>query len=799
MRRRNTKLMLTSIGAVVLFLVSMTFSANAATLSSGYDDSGNYIPSTFIPSGGFESEPEMPLNGTNVGWYQDTNSTSDEWTWNNRNWLFGPRPTFEIYHENGTIMSENSFAEIDEVMRFVVTVPKSIFSGGADMGGVSFNGWYMIADHTISANFNFGFDLLGYDTWYMWSDQWDSSIIDPLYPAPGFADIHPDQCANTSDSENYYIAFAVSFNDATPLGMYETNMQVRDTDGNNIGSYGFSSEWKFQGIAIGMVPDMAWMSSWGGSYSLEKLDLEGNLLYSVSREQDFIMRFNITGEDLEYALLGFRMPYWMNILSNVTDWHDEFVTSYGAWQIDDASGIYIWNASLEVRYKQHVYGEHEVYQWTDIGAQQEMNVTVLREEWNEVSETWDRYLVEELQWFERQFYFIYNESTDSFDTKYGYSYWGYPFDEYVEGAWNEEVRVYEPIPTDYPQFYELNISLSQARMIDHELVVDFVGHFTDQMPKTTNGEYMSFFDQVMGPNDWCYGPATYGENPKQTYSEYEIARRISVEMPVTIASILREDGTEPGNWMFQVDVDENFMVEGFLQGGSDIAEDIDGVEFSLQAWDGYWTEEENGWSELTYDIYYDMSGDYSFTAYNFTEKNNYTYGLYWDWTYTNVTGWHDEYNSATNTWEWVDGTYETWNWEEVEGYHWEWWYFNHETNEWQKDWISQRSPETLVSSDFCTTSGFNSSVTNGDLYVSFMVSLNENVPETNYQWNFRFMNNTWYEDYSGSWGEHEILTWDREWVYSFDYLGERVYMDALDENQLAFSFTNGSLGTDLML
>ncbi len=672
MKRRKMKLVVTALGAIVLFLVSMTFSADAATLSStNMDDAGNYIP-----SGGFEPGPEMPLNGTNVGWNQESNSTSDEWTWNNRNWLFGPRPTFEIYHENGSIMSEDSYAEIDEILRFVVTVPKSIFSGGADMGRVSFYGWYLFADHTVNANFDFGFDMMMDETWYIWSSQWDSTITEFTDPSPGFADIHPDQCANSSDSENYYIAFAVSFNDATHLGMYEINMQVQDTDWNNIGSYGFASEWKFQGIAIGMVPDMAMMWSWGGSYSLEKIDFDGNPLYSVSREQDFIMRFNITGEVIEYALLGFRMPYWMNILTNVTDWHDELVTSYGAWQLDDASGIYIWNASLEVTYKQNVYGQHEVYQWTDIGAQEEMNVTVLREEWNEVSETWDRYIVEELQWFERQFFFIYNESTDSFETTYGYSYWGYPYDEYVEGAWNEEVRVYEPIPGDFPKFFELNTSLCQAQMIDNELVIEFVGHFTDQMPKTTDGQYMSFFDQVMGLDDWCYGPATYGEDPKQTYSEYEIAKRISVEMPVTIASILREDGSEPGDWMFQVDVDENFMVEGFLQGGSDVAEDIDGVEFSLQAWDGYWTEEENGWSELTYEIYYDMSGEYSFTAYNFTEKNNYTYGIYWDWVYSNVTGWHDEYNSATNTWEWVDGTYETWNWEEVEGFHWEWWYFN---------------------------------------------------------------------------------------------------------------------------
>lgn len=798
MRHRKTKLLLASVGAVILFLVSMTVSTNAATLpaSSSMDDAGFYSPSTYTLSQ-FGPDPEMPESGTNVGWYQDTNITSDEWSWNNRNWLFGPRPSYEIYHENGTLLNDNSFAEIDEIINIVVTVPKGIFTAGADISRVSFYGWYMIADNTQSANFDFGFDSYMSEVWYMWSDQWDSSFTGPSYPTPGFADIHPDQCYNTSDSDNYYLAFAISFNENTPLGMYELHMQVQDTDNINIGSYGYQSEWKFSGLAIGMIPDLAFMYSYGGSYTLEKVDLAGNLLYSVSRNQDFVMRYNITG-DIEYALLGFRMPYWMDILTNVTEWHDELVTSYGAWQLDEATGIYVWNASLEVTYMQHVFGQHEVYRWQDIGAQQEMNVTVLREEWNEESGTWDRYLMEELQYFERQFFFIYNATTDSFETMYGYTYYGYPYDEYVEDTWNEEVRVLEPIPDNYPQFYVLNENLSIAQTIGQELVVEFVGHFTDEMPVTANNDYYSFDDRVMGPNDWHYGPATWGENPKQTYSEYEIARRISVERPVTIASILREDGSEPGNWMFQVDIDENFLVEGLLQGGGNIAESIDGVEFSLSAWDGYWTEEESSWSELTYEINLDMSGVPSFNAYNFTEKNNYTYGLYWDWTYVNMTGWHDEYNSDTNTWDWVYSEYESWEWQEVEGYHMVWYCYNQRTNEWQIDWIPRRSVDTVVSTDFASTSGFTSSIVNGDLLVSFMVSLSQNVPETNYQWDFKFMNNTWYEDYSGTWGEHEILTWDREWVYSFDFGGERVYMDALTTNQLAFQFTNGSLGTDYM-
>jgi len=61
MPRRKTKLLLASIGAVVLFLVSMTVSTNAATLpaSSSMNDAGLNSPSTYTLSQ-FGPDPEMP-------------------------------------------------------------------------------------------------------------------------------------------------------------------------------------------------------------------------------------------------------------------------------------------------------------------------------------------------------------------------------------------------------------------------------------------------------------------------------------------------------------------------------------------------------------------------------------------------------------------------------------------------------------------------------------------------------------------------------------------------------------------
>jgi hypothetical protein len=84
----------------------MTYAGSTAAVpaTTAAESSLYYTPSAIT-----SQEPE---DGTNVWWNQDSNSTSDEWTWNNRNWLFGPRPSFEIFHSNGSLLTKDSYAEI---------------------------------------------------------------------------------------------------------------------------------------------------------------------------------------------------------------------------------------------------------------------------------------------------------------------------------------------------------------------------------------------------------------------------------------------------------------------------------------------------------------------------------------------------------------------------------------------------------------------------------------------------------------------------------------------------------------
>ena len=282
----------------------------------------------------------------------------------------------------------------------------------------------------------------------------------------------------------------------------------------------------------------------------------------------------------------------------------------------------------------------------------------------------------------------------------------------------------------------------------------------------------------------CFSQARFFAT--QTQQEFDIAQRITIESPVTLAKILKADGTEPRGWMFQVDKGEQFLVEGRLQGGSEIADDIDGVSFRMEAHDGYWTEEESRWTNLEFIVEIDRQGSYDLTAFNRTEKHNYTYGEYMDYVLTNKTGWFYDYNETTNTWDWIYGDYEEWEWTEVEGWHWQWWHYNQITGKWQKEHLDWRGPETVVPGGFATISGFTNWTDGGDLYASFYVTPDTTVPDTNYWWDFAFMNNTWYEDtLNGS--AKELLLWNlsEELLkmpgYSFEVESRELYTEGVQE------------------
>ncbi|MCK5389366.1 MAG: hypothetical protein KAJ36_02680, partial [Candidatus Thorarchaeota archaeon] len=118
--RQEAKLgRLLSILFIVILSLSMFLTATNATIpqSNGSSLTNSQYDSAQIPS---------ENNGTYVNWFQESESITDEWSQTRMNWLFGPSPSFEIFHENGSLLTGEHYAQIDEKLTFSVVVPQTV-------------------------------------------------------------------------------------------------------------------------------------------------------------------------------------------------------------------------------------------------------------------------------------------------------------------------------------------------------------------------------------------------------------------------------------------------------------------------------------------------------------------------------------------------------------------------------------------------------------------------------------------------------------------------------------------------
>jgi hypothetical protein len=379
--------------------------------------------------------------------------------------------------------------------------------------------------------------------------------------------------------------------------------------------------------------------------------------------------------------------------------------------------------------------------------------------WNATTE--ENEIITEIWGHDMRLMYIYNFTSATFELLYGFDYSSYPLDYYDPDVFHQEYWYLEPVENAKVNIYELNETLSKTYTNDGIISVEFVGHFTDQAPK---GALIQFNDMVRSLDGFHYG-INAGDGPMypMTWNDYNDAREVAVESPVTIANLLKHDGSDVYGYFFPADPGTPFEVEGRLQGGSDLATDIDGALFSMKSYDSVWTEDSYSYTDMYYEILVNSDHTVSFTAYNYTGMENRTFGWHWEDQMVNTDG----YWTTERVW--------------VEGWYYEWFYFNQKTDEWisQDDWhyYGLQSEYTKTDVVFAEVSDINTHTLDGDLYYSFMVNLTESVREISHWWDFSFANNTWVEDPGSGVGFHDVAIWRPGWVHTFDYSGEDVYVD----------------------
>ncbi|MEM4735191.1 MAG: hypothetical protein QXS20_05675 [Candidatus Thorarchaeota archaeon] len=753
---------------VTAFVISM--SHVSATVPSGTRDAAS--------PGGYVVSPRQGAARTaghagalQVDWSRVSNSTADHWSWTTKDWLFHPRPTFRVFHESGDPVIGDDFIHKGEVALVDVVVPTGML-GAAMLMEVRLDGYLAYSD--ISAQFGMVYRPL---TW-MWENY--SSQYEPGsgWTGPPFITLVKSLCKNMTLDGAYLVRFAFRFTEAAPVGLFSLQATAVDTDMIYHLSIRDFDRPLATGFCVGILPSQMFATLLQGSFTFQKMSLGGRPVISLTRNVDYLMRVNVTGNEPSLVFVYLLMPSSLEVEMEVVGYYTERVVTHGGWLFDPVQNLFYWDQNVEIVEERTAFGPHLAKVRVDFGPNMvEKTVKVLT--W-----TYDPEIgmiptvVEQQMYLNRHLVLLYNASdTTKFRVTAGFPYYGYPFSEYVPGTDNMDLILMDPGYPINALPFELNMSLTSARPIDGKFVIDFVGHFMSSMP--TSGSIVEHLRVlVYGPGLKPYVPSYCRPYSPQTVNDYNDARMLTIESPVLECEIRLADGRPYNKWLYHADYGTQFMVLGRLQGAGSTSDDVDGVSFSIRTFKNWWSEYQTGSRYVEYEAVIGRSGGVSFRGFNVTSKFNMTYGLHYNYVLENKTGWHYEYNPATNEWTWVNGPYQEWVYKQVEGWFWTYWYYNQQTGQWQREPINLGSYGSIVPVDgFCNITELDLWSEEGDLFVRFMVSLDPLVAAGNYDWSLSLMNYTWYEDMSTPWELRHVQSWSRAWTYSFLDGSTRKYVE----------------------
>ncbi len=729
---------------------------------------------------------KMQFDGTFIAWNSEENTTTDQWTWLNQAWEFGPYPTFAIYLLNGTEITDTNFVPLGEPFKIVIDVKKTIFTGNMTLGRAGLN-WNTDIRTENGSEAGFAHCRMVYvdeivtpywnesDTWHVESSVFNKSqtLAPPNEPLPpmekggeiSFYKFNEGLSKITETSEMWTIEIVGSFNaSTTPKGPYWVDLEVTDSWDNWI-DFGYSA-WTgkvspHRMVAVGK-PGLAY-GGFQDTWTFEKLDMENNTVYSVSRGALWKMRVNVTSSDLVNVTLALDLDWGVKTYVNVTGWYRKTVTEQGGWMYNETSGTYYWNSTVQVTTAKDVYGPHLEERWTQVPHEHWVNVT--RNYWDPI--TGEEKYETVTEFANERLFLIYNHATRSFMVRQGYSYWSYDPELHKD----KDHLILYPVNASDPttRFYNLSISdCSYQQAGSNEHVIEFVGYFSN----TTFSDRDEY---------WIQEPIVYNTHDRiwanwetLSPSDFEIA----VDKLVAITTIVDQNGKEVKMGMFQVDPGEFFVIKSKLQGANVKYSDIDGVGAVFRTGEGQWnSKNENYWSDVEIRLIYDLTtGKMTSVTYNWTRKEVYTYGPHKGWELVNKTDWHEEYNTTTGQWEWVNSSYLEWNETIITDWHWEQLILNqteyrrdpNSANIWinrEEKWVPDENRAFKMPTSYANLNSATIFLVEGVVTVKMNITFTPEAPQRNYWWEVGFKNMTYGPDWSVGWGEHMVEEWTSESVY----------------------------------
>ena len=729
------------------------------------------------------------FNGTYIAWKKEENTSKENWSWRNQAWEFGPYPTFSIYLQNGTEVTDTSYIPLGAPFKTIIYVQKNIFTGNATLGraGLQWNTEIRSQNGTITGNANLRMVHINKMQTNFWNETnaWhiESFVFNgtegklpmgsgPQPPPPpeqmkqfSFYNFDKNSSKVTETSEAWQIEFVGSFNTTTtPKGPYWVNLEVTDQYDSWIDFGGYRAWFGKQMATNRMIAVGKPGFTYGGfqdTWTFEKLDMENQLLYSAAKGSPWKMRINVTGSELANVTIGMELGWNAKTYVNVTGWYPKTVTTQGGWMYNETSAKYYWNSTVQVTRTEQVFGPHPEERWINVNHNRQINIT--RQYWDPITQ--ESKFTNETIWTNEKMFLIYDHASHSFSVKQGYSYWSYD----PELHRDRDFTVFYDLNASDPTTRVYNLSLTDSNWSQtgpNAYTIEFVGVFSNQ----TFADRDEYWFQIM-----VY--TGYG----QIWANWENTNpgdfQIAVDKTVAISSILDSRGRQVKGWMFQTDRDESFIVQSKLYGAGVKYKDLDGIGVVFRTSQGRWGANESYWSDVEIRLVKDLSSNTLNTVtYNRTNKNAYVYGLHKGWALINVTDWHTEYNSTSGTWDWVESPQLRWNETTITDWHWE----NFRLNQteyardpnspkiWmdtQRTWVSDLDPAFAVPQSYARLNSANMSLQKGVVTVNMNISFTSSAPESNYWWNMLFQNMTFGRDWTQGWGEHIVTEWTSEPVY----------------------------------
>lgn len=751
--------------ALALFTLSLMTAPASVPPSSAPE---NWVVNTQTPlrSGVLSDYPD---NYTRVEWDQGT--WNEQWvdSWNQSHYQFGPTVTYQTRNAtNSALIRWNETIDLDGWVNLIMKVPKTALSYEIPFAVLFQASYYNMSELGPEGRMTeagstpitaMGMYFVNESRWDFYSsmnmtfpeeppsDLPAGTTIEDVFgpPIDPFMELDVAGCSAAAGVDYYWATFKFRFNQSAQTGFYHIMAMAMDSSLQPIAQ---SITDEFGGRIFGATFDDLVHQAVGGYYSWSRLGDDGNILLSATRGEDFNQTATITN-----GTLLANVTFYIDVPSQVltTQWvygpYTEVQQSTGGWEYDTISETYIWNATVPVTRTLHFDGLHPETYYTGIDLSIEYQF-------------WDGFQFHNDWAWPRQAV-TYHFHNDSFTVNLAYDFRTYEYmDDPKGGYWYETWRTqYLPWPgADVPLTYILNASTSGHSLAGQRHVVNFRGHISeDVLP--TGGEFgmgpLHIRDRVTNFEGRDLAQAAdLPISSEEEKAASEMLRQLGVESPTAVVRLVQKGQPYHPSWMFQSDVGETFTVQSLLQGGAELAADIDGVGLFLRAWDEKW-----GWdmgedwqqhSEIEVQIRIDDTGVVDVKVFNYTRRTSWGTGLHYEWMYVEV----------------IPGV---WEWREVEiiGDYWQELIWDHKLGDWTNEWFPFHDSRSIMSVDYFDVGNLTYGLVGNDLRIVFDVTPRSGIPGLEWNWDFFYGNLTWVTDYESGEDFHLVTGWIEDTVYSY--------------------------------